>query len=218
MRNFRCTHPKTRADCVIERRLTPEAARDLARRLDHGLPHRDAARWLLDEHHVQLSESSISRWAARRRRLKSEKTLRDLCDARQRAPAAAASGGDGGPDPSAANLRLLTDALSQAHQNEDRHGMIQAARLFSQMLEARAKVYLAQAAAAGSGQRPGEREIAARALACAAELHAISLSRDLDRGQKIAQIAQHLFGAAPVEAPAPIFSPARCGQRHPHLD
>ena len=69
---------KPRCDCVLDARLSFSQAADLSRRLDHGLSVREASRWLKENHGISLSSVSVSRWAARRRRQRTEITIASL--------------------------------------------------------------------------------------------------------------------------------------------
>ena len=129
--------PKTRADCVIDATLSPADADAFADRLERGLSLQEAVRLLAQEHGVTISESSVSRWAAKRRRARAEMTFAclreqieldqeqafDLCE-------------DEAPlnQMYQANVLLATRALFAAQRSGDQRSVAEAARIFASVL------------------------------------------------------------------------------------
>lgn len=129
--------PKTRADCVLDATLSPADADAFADRLERGLSLQEAVRFLAQEHGVTTSESSVSRWAAKRRRARVEMTfacLREQIELDQEQAFDLSE--DGAPlnQMYQANVLLANRALFAAQRSGDQRRVAEAARIFSSVL------------------------------------------------------------------------------------
>ncbi len=136
MQNFKKVR-KPRSDSTLDSHLTDEQAQNLARRLEHGTSLREAADWLQAEFGIRLSRVSISRWAARRRRARTELTFASLMEMVQQDQAGAKRFEERSPDSfHKANELIVSRALFAAQVNQDPEAIRQAARLFTRVMGA----------------------------------------------------------------------------------
>lgn len=190
---IRTETPAPRADSALDSQLTPEQAQAFADQLDRGLPLHEAADWLLDEHGIQLSRASISRWASRRRRARSQTTYAQL----KTAPAGAdlASVVD-------ANALLLNQMILAAGRNEDPYTMMHASKVFANLLGTVARTRRADTSrlAAETTRRKFEYNAALAALEHAEELHKISSENQEDKELRVAKAIYRMFGKVTLSA------------------
>ena len=202
--------PATRRDCVLDAKLTPEQKTDLSRRLDDGLSLAEAARELLEQPGIAVSTTAISRWAAKRRRVKSDETLARFfelveTDAHH---ARRFSSRQNGPGDNflEANLLLASRALFAAQCSEDAHGMLRAIKILAAASGAAAQTRRADAAQTTAGARHTLASIAQQKLADeharaeaarAAEAEKIRQQDPEVRREKMERIIERTFGKRP---------------------
>lgn len=144
---------KTRSDSTIDSRLDPDQAEIFFERLENGLSLREGVAWLLAEHRITLSEMSLSRWAAKRRRAQADAAFASALETiradRERAAALLERAPSDRPLDAAAELAqasllLANHALFAAQRDGDPALIAQATRTVTGLQSSQAQKQRAQ--------------------------------------------------------------------------